>query len=97
MASSIKCSQCNTWNIDRDYCEVCNHLLSPKIIREIEVEHKRLEQLNKPKDKIDLWIEKGKNSNNIFVKAIFYFLYSIWVVFFAIVSFLFSFIVLGPG
>jgi hypothetical protein len=83
-----KCRKCGTWNKDEDYCNNCGAVISLKEEERIETEIKIQEEKNKPKDKIDLFVEKYKNHNNIIVKGIFYIFYSIYLVFAAIGAFL---------
>jgi Na+/melibiose symporter-like transporter len=92
-----KCPSCHTWNENRDYCSNCNHLLNYEIARKLEIEKKEVQEANREKDAIDNLIHRMKNSRFILVKGIFYFFYSIWFIFAAIVSFFVAIIAAGPG
>jgi len=91
-----KCPSCHTWNENRDYCSNCNHLLNYEIARKLEIEKKEVQEANREKDAIDNLIHRMKNSRFI-LKGIFYFFYSIWFIFAAIVSFFVAIIAAGPG
>lgn len=84
----IKCRKCKTWNDGGDYCKNCNAVISMREEERLETEIKKEIERNKPKDKIDLFIEKYKNHNNIILRGIFYLFYSIYLVFAAIGGFL---------
>jgi Na+/melibiose symporter-like transporter len=72
-------------------------VLNYEIARKIEVEKKEEQEANREKDALDKFIYRMKNSRFILVKAIFYFFYSIWFIFAAIVSFFVAIIAAGPG
>ena len=76
-----KCTNCKTWNQDVDYCINCNAVISLKEEERIETEIKIEIERNKPKDKIDLFVEKYKNHPNLIVRGIFYIFYSVYLVF----------------
>ncbi|MFZ9847213.1 MAG: hypothetical protein ACO3EE_03545 [Flavobacteriales bacterium] len=92
-----KCLHCHTWNENRDYCSKCNHALNYEIARKIEIAKKEEQEANREKDALDKFIYRMKNSRFILVKGIFYFFYSIWFIFAAIVSFFVAIIAAGPG
>jgi len=82
-----KCPKCQHWNEGKDYCEKCQTALSADALAK-ERDLLRIEsEKNKPKDKIQLWIEKVKNHKNWFVRATYSVLYSIWAVYMAFVAF----------
>jgi len=92
-----KCPKCNTWNENCDYCSQCNHVLNYELIRKAEIQKQEREEANKKKDAIDIFLHRMKHSRYILVKGIFYFFYSVWFVFAAIVSFFVALIAAGPG
>lgn len=55
-----KCLNCGTWNNNEDFCISCNTAISPKEIIKIEEEEKRIEEINKPKDKFEIFAENLK-------------------------------------
>lgn len=82
-----KCSKCQHWNEGKDYCEKCQTALSAKAMSE-ERDLLRVEaEKNKPKDKLQLWIEKIKNHKNLLVRLTYNFLYSIWAIYMGFVAF----------
>ena len=93
-----KCPHCGTWNKDEEHCTNCGKLIDPIKLREQE----RLEQqkqrilLRKP-TQVDLWFERFSNSKNPLVRALYCILYSIWMVFAAIIGFILYLIALTPG
>ncbi|MFM7022319.1 MAG: hypothetical protein ACKOXB_05025 [Flavobacteriales bacterium] len=97
MSNSKRCPQCNTWNINSDYCEHCGHLLNHEKARKIEVENKEKAYENREKDKIDIFIDKMRYSSFLLVRVVFYIFYSIWFVFTAIVSLGVAIVAAGPG
>ena len=66
-----KCPNCGTWNKDEDFCINCQTAISPKEIDKIETEIKRLEEINRPKDKFDILAEDLKN-HKYFVGRLIY-------------------------
>ncbi len=89
MANKIerKCPNCGTWNTDVDHCTNCNTLINLALIEE-KVWEERKEEEEKNKDKIDLFIEKYKKHPNILLRAMFYSVYSVWLIVMGIGSFL---------
>ena len=67
------------------------------MIREKELQVQKEREASKPPDKWDVLIQRLKNHRFWIVRAVFYFVYSIWFVLFTIISFLISLIALGPG
>lgn len=84
----IKCRQCNTWNTDKDYCSNCNAVISMEEEAKIEAENQAAIIRNKPKSKFDIFVENWKNHPNLFLKAIYYILYSVYFVFASVGAFL---------
>jgi hypothetical protein len=97
MASLKLCPKCHTWNDNKDYCEKCDHLLNHEIARKIEVEKQEAKEANRELDAVDLFLHKVKNSRFIIVRGFYYFFYSIWFLFTAIVSLGVAIVAAGPG
>lgn len=97
MSNLIKCPRCKTWNEDVDYCENCNQLLQSESQRKVEHEEKSIAYKNRPKDNIDILVEKMKTSDNRFVRGAYYLLQSIGFLFILIISAMLGFAVVGPG
>jgi len=83
-----KCLKCSTWNGEEDFCVNCGEPLSPKEIQKKEDALKKIELENKPKDKLDILMERAKNSKYLVVRWMFYSAYSVGVMVAAIGSFL---------
>jgi len=84
----IKCRACKTWNTNADYCVNCNAVISMEEEARLETEKYVQVLRNKPKSKLDLFIENWKNHPNFILKAIFYVLYSVYFIFASIGAFL---------
>lgn len=96
MAVERKCKNCGTWNGEVDYCSNCNALISPVIIesnREAEREKVRQDQ---PPSKLDILMDKWKNSRFLVVRIFYKIVYTISVIFFAIASF-FAWMAVSPN
>lgn len=83
-----KCLKCNTWNGDEKFCTNCGAALAPEEIIKEEENKKLVLELEKPKDKLDILIEKAKGSKYLLVRWAFYSLYSVAFIVTAIGSFL---------
>lgn len=87
-----KCSHCGTWNKNVDYCSNCNQPISLQEIEKKAAKVKAIIAKNKPKDKIDLAIEKLKHHPFFLVRWIFTIVQGIFLVFMAIGSLIAYFI-----
>jgi len=90
--SKIKCSNCSTFNTNKDYCENCGELINRKLKRE-KSDQKRIhdreeKDRNREKGKFELFIERNRNHKNIFIRLLFQFLYGIWFLVMAIGAFI---------
>ena len=92
-----KCLNRGTWNNDEKYCTNCGSPIDPKEIKRLDDEKKRIEEENKPKDKFDLFVEKMKNHQSIFVRILYKIGYSIGMVFTAIGAFLAWMVAMANG
>ena len=95
--SKIKCPNCNTWNENQDYCSNCNTLINYQLEKNQKEDQKKLEALEAPKDKIDIWLEKIKNSDSGLDKALYWALRSSWFLLLAFVTLAISVLIFGPG
>ncbi|MDF4220253.1 hypothetical protein [Maribacter huludaoensis] len=86
------CQNCGTVNLNRDYCENCGNIININLKRRLEREKKNKEKLAsekvKEKNDITLFFENAKDHENVFIRYISRFFYSIWIVVLAIGSFL---------
>lgn len=97
MAIKRKCPECDTWNDGAaDYCITCNELISPTIIEEIRKKKREDIERQKPKDKIDIFLEKWKTSRFFLVRMVYYIVYSI-VAIVGGISLFFAYITVGAN
>ena len=88
--SYIKCSDCNTFNLNKEYCTNCGALLDLVLKRRLETEKKLQEKkdqkdvLNKGANKFEVFFDKGLEHSNIIIRSLFKVVYSIWL-FFAVI------------
>ena len=88
--SYIKCSECNTFNLNKVYCSNCGNLLDLVLKRRLETEKKLQEKkdqkdvLNKGANKFEVFFDKGLEHSNIIIRSLFKVVYSIWL-FFALI------------
>lgn len=87
--SYIKCLECNTVNLNQDYCTNCGAILNVVLKRKLEREKIAQEKLElallteKP-GAVETFLRKGSEHSNIIIRMIFKLVYYIWF-FFAIV------------
>lgn len=83
--SYIKCSECNTFNLNNEYCSNCGALLDVVLKRRIESENKILEKIKQEREKkpskIELFFNKGLAHSNFLIRLFFKAIYSIWIFF----------------
>ena len=92
--SYIKCSECNTFNLNQEYCSNCGALLDlvlkRRLKRRLETEKKlqeknnQNESVNKGSNRFEVFFDKGLEHSNIIIRSIFKAVYSIWL-FFAVI------------
>ena len=87
--SYIKCSECNTVNLNNEYCSNCGNLLDLVLKRRLETEKnlqekKETENTNRRSKKIEVFFDKGLEHSNIIIRSLFKVVYSIWL-FFAVI------------
>lgn len=88
--SYIKCSECNTFNLNQEYCTNCGALLDLVLKRRLETEKKleekkdKNESANKGTNRFEVFFDKGLEHSNIIIRSIFKAVYSIWL-FFAVI------------
>lgn len=83
-----KCMQCGTWNLDNDFCIDCAAPVSPKEIQKVVATQKQQLKQSVPPGKLDAWILKIKNSTNPIIRALYKIMYSFWVAYMAVISFI---------
>lgn len=88
--SYIKCSECNTFNLNNEYCSDCGALLDLVLKRRMETQKKIQEKkdqkeiANNGVNKFEVFFDKGLEHSNIIIRSIFKVVYSIWL-FFAVI------------
>lgn len=89
--SYIKCLQCNTVNLNREYCSNCGAILDLILKRKLEREKIAEEKLElkrrteKP-GSIETFLRKGAEHSNIIIRLIFKLVFYIWFFFAVIVG-----------
>ncbi len=88
----IRCSQCGTFNVNREHCENCGALLSVvkqrELLRQERVKAVREIEAEKGPSKIELYIKKMQNHRFWLVRAVFEVVYIGWVIAMAIGGFI---------
>jgi len=75
-----KCPNCSEWNKEEDHCVKCGEALSPDAVM-AKREQKRIdEEAAKPPSKVDLFLERAKNSKYMMVRWGYYLMYSVFMV-----------------
>lgn len=81
--SYIKCLECGTLNLNRDYCENCGAIININLKRQLERDKKieeqaELERIKGP-SKIDKFFTDATEHPNTFVRSFSKFIYAIWL------------------
>lgn len=88
-----RCSNCGKMSLNQDYCPVCGNIINITLKRELERKEKAAQQLQKEREKqkkksaFTIFLENVKDHDNIIIKFVARFVYSIWLVVLAIGSF----------
>ena len=88
--SYVKCSECNTFNLNNEYCTNCGVLLDLVLKRRMETEKKLQEKKDQKEvaskgiNKFEVFFDKGLEHSNIIIRLLFKAVYSIWL-FFAVI------------
>lgn len=79
-----KCPECGTMNKNTDYCSNCGALVNilerRKLEREQSEAKKELERQTRAPSKLTSFYEGAKNHDNVIIRYLARFFYSIWVV-----------------
>lgn len=92
-----KCDKCGKWNGAADYCLTCGNPISPVVLEEIKQKQQQRRAKEENPDKFDAAMLRMKNSPNFIVKGIYYLLYSIWTIFFIVLTFCLWLVAATPG
>lgn len=83
--SYITCPECGTVNLNKKHCTNCNALLDLVLKRNLERE-KKMETRKKQKEllehkpnKFEVFLKKGSEHQNVFIRAFFQASYYIWM------------------
>ena len=96
MGIQRKCSKCQTWNNDESHCLNCNELIDPVLIEEEREKIREEVRNSKPPTKLDLFIDRWKNSKYLILRILYKILYSIAVIFVSIATF-FAWLAASPN
>ncbi|MGB3151670.1 MAG: hypothetical protein WBB27_13505 [Maribacter sp.] len=88
-----RCPNCGELSLNQDYCPNCGNIVNITLKRELEGKEKAAQRQKtqadlKKKSKVTLFLENIKDHDNLVIKYVARFFYSIWVVVIAIGSFL---------
>lgn len=79
--SYIKCSECNTINLDREYCSKCGAILNIIQKRKLEREKKEEDKKEEEPSQISEFLRKGAIHPNTIIRTFFQVFNSIWMFF----------------
>lgn len=80
----IKCQNCGTLNLNRDYCEKCGAIINITLKRALQREQdkkkkeEKKQQEEKKPNKAELFFQKFRNHPNAVIRAMANGLYSLW-------------------
>ena len=81
--SYVKCLECGTLNLNRDYCKNCGAIVNINLKRQLLREKKILEQNEveriKGPSKIDKFFNDASEHPNTIVRGFSKFIYSVWL------------------
>ena len=82
MPSIIKCSNCDTFNTDRDYCSNCGELISFAVKTEIRKENEKQKYIDEIKWRMENpnWAERMKKHHFVPYRIVGWILYSAFMV-----------------
>ncbi|WP_413512162.1 hypothetical protein [Myroides odoratus] len=80
----ITCKNCNTENLNTDYCTHCGSIINVVLQRQLEqqrVQEARIQkELTQERTKVDKIIQKLRNHSNPILRILFFIVHSIWLV-----------------
>ena len=81
--SYVKCLECATVNLNRDYCENCGAIININLKRQLQREKKLREQVEveriKGPSKVDKFFDDASEHPNSIVRGFSKFIYAIWL------------------
>ncbi|OAB28568.1 zinc finger domain-containing protein, LSD1 subclass [Flavobacterium fryxellicola] len=88
--SYIKCSECNTVNLNQEYCSNCGAILDVVLKRKLESESKIQEKIEQQKNikpnKVEAFLTNGLEHSNLIIRFFFKAGYAIWLFFAVLVG-----------
>ncbi len=81
--SYVKCLECGTLNLNRDYCEGCGSIININLKRQIEREKRAEKEVEEERakgpSKIDKFLQSATEHPNTVVRGLSHFVYTIWI------------------
>lgn len=81
--SHVKCLECGTLNLNRDYCENCGSIININLKRQLEREKNIQQQIEEERikgpTKIDKFFNHATEHPNTIVRSFSKFIYAIWL------------------
>lgn len=93
----VKCPSCKNWNEDLDHCSHCGAPISSRQLNKNYRQQIDEEDSKRPPSKIDTYLAKQMKSSNVGIRVLFYFLYSIWMIYITVLGFFLYLIIGTPG
>lgn len=93
----VKCPNCKVWNADLDHCSNCGEPISSRQLNKNYRQQIDEEDSKRPPSKIDTYLAKQMKSPNVGIRILFYFLYSVWMVYITVLGFFLYLIIGTPG
>lgn len=82
--SYIKCPECGTENVNRDYCGSCGAILNVVLQRNLKREKKMQAKIaareNEKPSRVAAFLDKGRTHSNFAVRSFFNIGYAIWFI-----------------
>ncbi|HLW40443.1 MAG TPA: hypothetical protein VKX31_08635 [Brumimicrobium sp.] len=93
----VLCFHCSKWSVQPEICEHCDQIISRRL--EKEIQQKEIDRLTPPKppSRIKKAMEYLKNSKNPLLKAIYYILVSISLLYIGIMMLIMYIISMATG
>ncbi|NNC82548.1 MAG: hypothetical protein HKN79_03145 [Flavobacteriales bacterium] len=97
MSIQRRCPDCNTWNAGGSHCQTCGKILDPELLREEADLRRSQEKAPAAGHLLDTFFDRMKNSDWLIIRGLYWLGYSVWFVFFSIISFFMFLIAWTPG
>lgn len=97
MSVQRRCPECQHWNADEQHCTSCGQLLDPEQLQEARKRKTSAAIAADTPGKLDRWHDAMKYSRWMAVRGLYWVFYSVWMIFFSIISFFIALIAGTPG